>query len=76
MRLTAADDPDVRTLIGPSAVGKAITGGTMRRVGGGDVVIIPPNTAHGFVELMSDQITYLLVRVDLHRVLAVNGGER
>jgi len=66
----AADDPVVRTLIGPSAVGKVIAGGTRQRVGPGDVVIIPPNTAHGFVEITSDEITYLLVRVDPHRVLA------
>ena len=65
-----SDDPDVRTLIGPSTVGKVITGGTGQRVGPGDVVIIPPNTAHGFVEITSEQITYLLVRVDPHRVLA------
>jgi mannose-6-phosphate isomerase-like protein (cupin superfamily) len=64
------DDPDVRNLIGPSTVGKVITGGTRQRVGPGDVVIIPPNTAHGFIEITSDQITYLLVRVDPHHVLA------
>ena len=64
------DDPDVRTLIGPSTVGKVITGGTRHRVGAGDVVVIPPNTAHGFVEITSEQISYLLVRVDPHRVLA------
>jgi mannose-6-phosphate isomerase-like protein (cupin superfamily) len=65
-----SDDPDVRTLIGPSTVGKVITGGTRQRVGPGDVVVIPPNTAHGFIEITSEQITYLLVRVDPHRVLA------
>jgi len=64
------DDPDVRTLIGPSTVGKVITGGTRQRVGPGGVAVIPPNTAHGFVEITSEQITYLLVRVDPHRVLA------
>ncbi len=65
-----SDDPVVRTLIGPSTVGKVITGGTRQQVGPGDVVIIPPNTAHGFVEITSEQVTYLLVRVDPHRVLA------
>lgn len=65
-----SDDPVVRTLIGPSAVGEVIAGGTRQHVGPGDVVIIPPNTAHGFVEITSEQITYLLVRVDPHRVLA------
>lgn len=31
------EDPDVRNLIGPSTVGKVITGGTRQRVGPGDV---------------------------------------
>ena len=66
----APDLPVVRTMIGPSMIGKAIFGGTRQRVGPGDVVIIPPNTAHGFAEITSEQITYLLVRVDPHRVLA------
>jgi mannose-6-phosphate isomerase-like protein (cupin superfamily) len=68
------NDPVVRTLVGPSAVGTAIVGGAAQRVGPGDVVIIPPNTAHGFIEITSDQITYLLVRVDSHRVLAQHDG--
>jgi len=60
----------VRNVIGPSSVGKSITGGVRQRVAAGDVVIIPANTPHGFIELTSDEITYLLVRVDPHRVLA------
>jgi hypothetical protein len=44
-----SDDSDVRTLIGPSTVGKVITGGTRQRVGPGDIVIsfprIPPTAS-------------------------------
>jgi mannose-6-phosphate isomerase-like protein (cupin superfamily) len=41
----------VRTLVGPSSFGTGIAGGTRQRVGLGDVVIIPPNTPHGFSRL-------------------------
>jgi quercetin dioxygenase-like cupin family protein len=40
-----------------------------RKIGPGDVVIIPPNTPHWFSEISSDQIVYLVVRVDPHKVL-------
>jgi mannose-6-phosphate isomerase-like protein (cupin superfamily) len=66
------ESPVVRTLVGPSTVGSAIAGGRRQRVGPGDVVIIPPNTPHGFSEITSDHITYLLVRVDPHRVLSAH----
>lgn len=68
------DSPVVRTLVGPSSIGSAIAGGTRRRVGPGDVVIIPPNTPHGFSEITSERIAYLLVRIDPHRVLSEHGG--
>ena len=64
-----ADDPVVRRVIGPSAIGKSISGGAPQEVGPGDVVVIPPHTAHGFVDLKTPRIVYLLVRVDPHRVL-------
>jgi hypothetical protein len=66
----------VRTLVGPSTFGTGIISGTGRHVVPGDVVIIPPNTPHGFSEIISDQITYLLVRVDPHRVLPEYGGKQ
>lgn len=59
----------VRTLIGPSTRGTAISGGVTREIGPGDVVVIPPGTAHGFVQLQSQQLRYLVLRVDPHRVL-------
>ena len=64
-----ADHPVVRVLNGPSTRGGPIQNGVSRKIGPGDVVIIPPNTPHWFSEISSDQIVYLVVRVDPHRVL-------
>lgn len=63
------DDPDVLTLIGPTAQGTAIQGGVTRQIGAGDIVVIPANTAHGFSEVCSQGISYILVRMDNRRVL-------
>jgi hypothetical protein len=65
----AADNPIVRELTGPSSVGKVIRGGTLQRVGPGDIVVIPPHTAHGFVEISTERIVYTLIRVDSQRLL-------
>jgi len=35
------------------------------------VVVIPPNTPHRFSEINSDEIVYVLVRTDPHKVLPV-----
>jgi quercetin dioxygenase-like cupin family protein len=43
--------------------------GTSRKIGPGDVVIIPPNTPHTFTEITSDEIVYVVVRIDPHKVL-------
>ncbi len=59
----------VRHVIGPTSRGARIDGGTSTEVGPGDVIIVPPNTAHGFVELLTPEIRYLLIRVDPHRVI-------
>ncbi|HTS30374.1 MAG TPA: hypothetical protein VMH81_31090 [Bryobacteraceae bacterium] len=66
----------VKVLNGPSTGGGAIQGGVSRRVGPGDVVIIPPNTPHWFSEISSDQIVYLVVRVDPHRILPAGYGAK
>lgn len=59
----------VKILNGPTMSGGKIVGGISRKVAPGDVVIIPPNTPHWFSEIDSDQIVYLVVRVDPHHVL-------
>lgn len=65
----APDSPVVTVLNGPSTRGGPIQNGVTRKIGPGDVVIIPPNTPHWFSEISSDQIVYLVVRIDPHRVL-------
>src|SRR5215469_2127855 len=64
-----ADHPVVAVLNGPSTRGGPIQKGVSRKIGPGDVVIIPPNTPHWFSEITSNQIVYLVVRVDPHKVL-------
>ena len=68
-RESSADSAVVKVLNGPSTGGGVIKGGTSRKLGPGDVVIIPPNTPHWFSEITTDQIVYLVVRVDPHKVL-------
>lgn len=68
-RESPPDSDVVKLLVGPSTGGGVIQHGVSRKVGPGDVVIIPPNTAHWFSEITSDQIAYLVVRVDPHKVL-------
>jgi oxalate decarboxylase/phosphoglucose isomerase-like protein (cupin superfamily) len=64
-----ANHPVVAILNGPSTRGGPVQNGVSRKIGPGDVVIIPPNTIHWFSEISSDQIVYLVVRVDPHKVL-------
>ena len=63
------DDPSVVRLMGPTAAGAAIKGGTSQHIGPGDIVVIPANTPHGFAELAPEGIAYVVVRVDAHRML-------
>ena len=58
----------VTVLNGPSTMGARVEGGTSRRVKAGDVVIIPPNTAHWWSSL-EGKISYLVVRVDPEKVV-------
>ena len=76
LKATPADSPVVTTLNGPSSGGGPVTGGTSRKLGPGDVVIIPPNTPHWFTEITTDQIVYLVVRVDPHKVLPAGYGSK
>jgi len=66
----------VKVLNGPSTGGGTVQNGVSRKVGPGDVVIIPPNTPHWFSEIVSDQIVYLVVRVDPHKVLPAGYGAK
>ena len=52
-------------------IGTGIVGGTRQRVQPGDVLVIPPGTPHGFVEIDGRRIVYTLVRIDRDRVLEV-----
>ena len=68
--------PVVTTLNDPSSGGGKVIDGQTRKIGPGDVVIIPPNTPHWFTEITSDQIVYLVVRVDPRKVLPAGYGAR
>ena len=58
----------VKILVGPSTNGASIRGGQSRKVGPGDVIVIPPGVAHWFSAVESD-MNYLVVRVDADHVL-------
>ncbi len=64
-----AGSPIVLKITGPSSTGKHIIGGTQYEVGPGDIVVIPPNTPHGFIELKTNTIVYTLIRIDTEKVL-------
>jgi mannose-6-phosphate isomerase-like protein (cupin superfamily) len=66
----------VKVLNGPSTSGGKIEGGVSRKVGPGDVVIIPPNTPHWFGEIRSAEVVYLVVRMDPHKVLPAGYGAK
>jgi hypothetical protein len=73
---SAHESQVVRLLNGPSTQGGKLTGGVSRKMTVGDVVIIPPNTPHWFSDIASDQIVYLVVRVDPHKVLPAGYGSK
>ena len=64
----AATSQVVQVLNGPSTNGRTIEGGESRRIGPGDVVIIPPNTPHWFSSV-EGEIVYLVVRFDPDKVV-------
>lgn len=59
----AADSPIVTEIAGPSITGSRIEGGESRRIGKGDIVLIPAGLPHWWSELDGD-IAYLVVRPD------------
>jgi mannose-6-phosphate isomerase-like protein (cupin superfamily) len=67
----AQADPNgstVKVLVGPSTTGSGIEGGQSRRIGPGDVIIVPPGVAHWFSAIEKD-LDYLVFRVDAEHVL-------
>lgn len=76
LKETPSSSPVVTTLNGPSAGGGKVVGGVSRKIGPGDVVIIPPNTPHWFTDIGPDQIVYLVVRMDPHKVLPAGYGSK
>jgi mannose-6-phosphate isomerase-like protein (cupin superfamily) len=66
-RTEAAESATVKVLVGPSMSG-VFQNGQSRKVGAGDVVIIPAGVPHGFSEIV-DHIDYLAVRMDPDHVL-------
>jgi mannose-6-phosphate isomerase-like protein (cupin superfamily) len=63
-----ADGNTVKVLVGPSTGGTSIRAGQSRKVGPGDVIVIPPGVAHWFSAVESD-MNYLVVRIDPEHVL-------
>jgi len=61
-------DANTMTVVGPSAGGGKIIGGRSRKIGAGDVVIVPPGVPHGWSEV-SEELVYLVVRMDPKKVL-------
>jgi len=63
-----ADGTVVKILVGPSTNGTAIANGQSRKIGPGDVIIVPPGVAHWFSAMETD-MNYLVLRVDGDHVL-------
>ena len=69
--VTAADaaGKEILTAVGPSNQGTFSTPAQRRKVGPGDIVIIPPGVYHGFDDVPAGGIDYVAVRPDPNRVL-------
>lgn len=65
-----ADGFVVLNLTGPSSTGVIEDIHNSQVIGEGDIVIIPAGVAHGFSEI-TEPITYMVVRVDPERVVAL-----
>jgi mannose-6-phosphate isomerase-like protein (cupin superfamily) len=62
----------VSTTIGPSLSSNTpIQNGKSRKLGPGDIQIIPPGVAHGFTSIDPGGIEYLVFRVDPEHLLAM-----
>jgi len=56
-------------IAGPTNSGTSLENGQSRRVGPGDVVIIPAGVGHAFSKIDGDSIRYVVVRFDPDKVL-------
>jgi mannose-6-phosphate isomerase-like protein (cupin superfamily) len=65
-----ADAISVRLEDGPGESGTGIQGGVSQRIKAGDVVVIPAGVPHWF-SAIEGSITYVVVRVDSNRILAL-----
>lgn len=75
-RESAADSQVVTVLNGPSTTGGKVSNGASRTMTVGDVVVIPPNTPHWFSSIDSDDIVYLVIRVDPNKILPAGYGAK
>ena len=62
------EDPTVRVLVGPSMRGGPLENGESRRVGPGDMIIVPAGVPHWFSSI-DGAIKYSVVRVDPDKLL-------
>jgi mannose-6-phosphate isomerase-like protein (cupin superfamily) len=69
--VTAGDaaGKEILTAVGPSNQGTFSKPAQRRKVGPGDIVIIPPGVYHGFDDVPAGGIDYVAVRPDPNRVL-------
>ena len=65
-----ADGFVVKNLTGPSDTGVIVEVENSQVIGKGDIVIIPAGLAHGFSEI-TEEITYMVVRIDPERLVAL-----
>ena len=63
-----ANDAALRDLTGPSTTGAALQKGESRRVGPGDIVIIPAGVGHWF-SAVDGSIDYVVVRIDPDKIV-------
>jgi mannose-6-phosphate isomerase-like protein (cupin superfamily) len=63
-----ADGQVVQVLVGPSIGSRTIENGNSRKVGAGDVIVIPAGVPHWFSSVDAD-LKYLVIRVDAEHVL-------
>ena len=75
-RESPPDSQVVKVLNGPSTGGGKVAGGVSRTMTVGDVVIIPPNTPHWFSSIDTDDIVYLVIRIDPKKVLPAGYGAK